>query len=40
MTDVAISVVAANEASWEDLKTVLGPRGYASACHCQWFKIT
>lgn len=39
MTDVAISVVPANEASWEDLKTVFGTRGDASRCQCQWFKI-
>lgn len=37
-TDVAISVVPANEASWDDLKTVFGTRGYASKCQCQWFK--
>lgn len=23
---------------WDDLKTVLGTRGYASQCQCQWFK--
>jgi hypothetical protein len=39
MTDVAISVVPANEASWDDLKTVFGPRGEASRCQCQYFKI-
>lgn len=39
MMDVAISVVPANEASWEDLKTVFGKRGDASRCQCQWFKI-
>jgi hypothetical protein len=39
MTDVAISVVPANEASWDDLRTVFGTRGDASRCQCQWFKI-
>jgi GNAT superfamily N-acetyltransferase len=35
----AISVVAANEASWEDLQTVFGTRGPASRCQCQRFKL-
>jgi GNAT superfamily N-acetyltransferase len=39
MTDAAISVVPANEASWDDLQTVFGARGEASRCQCQWFKI-
>jgi GNAT superfamily N-acetyltransferase len=34
-----IVVVPANEASWEDLQTVLGPRGYPARCQCQRFKI-
>src|ERR1700682_2859045 len=34
----AISVVPANEASWEDLKAVFGTRGPASNCQCQRFK--
>jgi GNAT superfamily N-acetyltransferase len=38
MTDGAISVVPANQASWDDLQAVLGARGYASSCQCQWFK--
>jgi GNAT superfamily N-acetyltransferase len=38
MTDAAISVVPANEASWDDLKAVFGTRGYASTCQCQWFQ--
>jgi GNAT superfamily N-acetyltransferase len=38
-TDAAISVVPANEASYEDLQTILGTRGDASRCQCQWFKI-
>jgi GNAT superfamily N-acetyltransferase len=34
-----ISVVPANEASWEDLQTVLGTRGQASRCQCQRYKL-
>jgi GNAT superfamily N-acetyltransferase len=35
----AISVVPANEASWEDLQTVFGARGQASRCQCQRYKL-
>ncbi len=35
----AVRVVPANEASWEDLQTVMGTRGDASNCQCQFFKI-
>jgi GNAT superfamily N-acetyltransferase len=35
----AISVVPANEASWDDLQTVLGARGYAAFCQCQRNKM-
>ena len=38
-TKPAISVVPANEASWEDLQTVLGTRGQASRCQCQRYKL-
>jgi hypothetical protein len=38
-TTTAITVVPANEASWEDLQAVLGTRGYQSGCWCQRFKI-
>ncbi len=38
-TDAAISVVPANEASWNDLKAVFGTRGDASQCQCQGYKI-
>lgn len=34
-----IRIVPANEASWDDLKAVMGTRGEASRCMCQWFKI-
>jgi hypothetical protein len=33
-----LTIVPANEASWEDLQAVLG-RGYPSRCQCQRFKI-
>jgi GNAT superfamily N-acetyltransferase len=35
----AISVVPANEASWEDLQTVFGTRGQAARCQCQRYKL-
>jgi GNAT superfamily N-acetyltransferase len=35
----AISVVPANEASWEDLQTIFGTRGAASRCQCQRYKL-
>ncbi len=34
-----ITVIPANQASWEDLQTVLGVRGYAAGCQCQRFKV-
>lgn len=34
-----ITVVPANQASWTDLQTVLGTRGYAAACQCQRIKL-
>jgi GNAT superfamily N-acetyltransferase len=39
MTTEAISVVPANQASWDDLQTVFGDRGEPPGCQCQWFKI-
>ena len=39
MTDAVISVVPANEASWEDLQTVFGSRGPAARCQCQRYKL-
>jgi GNAT superfamily N-acetyltransferase len=38
-TDSAISVVPANEASWNDLKAIFGTRGEASVCQCQRYKL-
>jgi GNAT superfamily N-acetyltransferase len=34
-----ISVVPANEASWDDLQAVFGTRGDPFRCQCQYFKI-
>jgi len=34
-----VTIVPANEASWEDLQAVFGTRGYASRCQCQRHKI-
>jgi GNAT superfamily N-acetyltransferase len=38
-TAAAISVVPANEASWEDLQAVLGTRGDPFRCQCQRYKM-
>jgi GNAT superfamily N-acetyltransferase len=35
----AISVVPANEASWEDLQAVFGARGQGARCQCQRYKL-
>jgi GNAT superfamily N-acetyltransferase len=37
--EAAISVVPANEASWDDLQTIFGTRGAASRCQCQRYKL-
>lgn len=34
-----ITVVPANQATWDDLQTVFGTRGAASRCQCQRFKL-
>jgi GNAT superfamily N-acetyltransferase len=34
-----LTVVPANEASWEDLQTVFGTRGQAARCQCQRYKL-
>jgi len=34
-----VSIVPANEASWEDLQAVFGARGPASNCWCQRYKL-
>jgi GNAT superfamily N-acetyltransferase len=38
VTDDAIRVVPANEASWDDLRAVFGERGEPARCQCQWFQ--
>jgi GNAT superfamily N-acetyltransferase len=43
MTETAmtpdLTIVPANEASWEDLQAVFGTRGGAAMCQCQRFKL-
>ena len=34
-----LSVVPANEASWDDVQAIFGTRGPASRCQCQRFKL-
>ena len=34
-----VSVVPANQASWDDLQTVFGTRGPATSCQCQRYKL-
>jgi GNAT superfamily N-acetyltransferase len=38
-TDAAISIVPANQASWEDLQAIFGTRGDAHVCQCQRYKM-
>jgi len=38
MSDV-LTIVPANEASWEDLQAVFGTRGDPSRCCCQRYKM-
>jgi GNAT superfamily N-acetyltransferase len=38
-TTPAVTIVPANEASWDDLQTVLGARGDPSRCQCQRYKM-
>jgi GNAT superfamily N-acetyltransferase len=37
--EASITIVPANEASWEDLRAIFGDRGYQAYCQCQLFKI-
>ncbi len=34
-----VTIIPANEASWEDLQAVFGTRGDPSRCHCQRYKM-
>ena len=36
---VSVTVLPANEASWEDLQAIFGTRGPAALCQCQRFKL-
>lgn len=38
-SDPVVTVIPANEASWEDLQSVFGNRGSASRCQCQRYKL-
>jgi GNAT superfamily N-acetyltransferase len=38
-TTAAITIVPANEASWDDLRAIFGNRGYAAYCQCQKYKM-
>src|ERR687894_47671 len=38
-TTPGVTIVPANEASWEDLQAVFGTRGQPSRCYCQRFKM-
>ena len=37
--EASITIVPANEASWDDLRAIFGDRGYTAYCQCQKFKI-
>ena len=39
LLDAALSIVPANEASWDDLQAIFGTRGTAPICQCQRFKL-
>ena len=38
-TSTPLTVVPANEASWDDLRAIFGDRGYAASCQCQKYKM-
>ncbi|MEP6893496.1 MAG: hypothetical protein ABI927_06910, partial [Gaiellaceae bacterium] len=35
----SVTVIPANEASWEDVQAVFGSRGDPSRCYCQRYKM-
>lgn len=37
--EASISIVPANEASWDDVRAIFGSRGYAAYCQCQRYKM-
>ena len=38
-TPSSLTIVPANEASWEDLQAIFGTRGDPSRCFCQRYKM-
>ena len=36
---MTISIVPANEATWEDLQAIFGTRGQGARCQCQRYKL-
>lgn len=38
--EAGLTVVPANEASWENLRAIFGTRGEPAACQCQYFKMS
>jgi len=38
VSEESVTVVPANEASWEDLRAIFGNRGYPAYCQCQKFR--
>lgn len=40
VADEQLRIVAANEASWEDLRMIFGTADYPAYCLCQRFKVT
>jgi GNAT superfamily N-acetyltransferase len=38
-TEASVTVVPANEASWDDLRAIFGVRGYPAYCQCQRYKL-
>ncbi len=37
---IRLTVVPANEASWNDVRTIFGTRGEPGTCQCQYFKLS
>jgi len=38
--ETELTIVPANEASWDDLAAIFGTTGDPAGCQCQWFKAT
>ena len=39
LTATDVTIVPANESSWDDIRAIFGTRGDPAGCQCQWFKI-